>query len=247
MKEYDAVFWDWNGTLVDDVDYNIDCINQLIVKLGRGPIDRDEYHRAFGFPVVNFYKKLGFDFDKESYAKIADAYIAAYNTGADDVPLRAGVKEALAVYADKGLKQFILTASEKKIVEHGLACRGIDGYFTEVLGLDNFLAGGKTDVAKKYLSQHPEIRNAVMIGDTLHDLETARELGMDCVLLRGGHASDEKLSSSGAPVVDGPNKTYRYVLQTGRGYQKSTVDLSFVSKYKSFYDDLKNTNKTEDW
>ena len=54
-------------------------------------------------------------------------------------------------------------------------------------------------------------------------------------------------AEASAPVVDGPNKTYRYVLQTGRGYQKTAVDLSFVSKYKSFYDDLKNTNKTEDW
>lgn len=247
MNEYTAVFWDWNGTLIDDVDYNIDCINHLIAKLGRKAIDKKEYHNAFGFPVVNFYKKLGFEFDKESYIKVADDYIATYNAHADEVPLRKGVKEALAVYADKGLKQFILTASEKKIVEHGLACRGIEKYFTEVLGLDNFLAKGKTEVARRYLAEHPQEGKCIMIGDTLHDLETARELGMDCVLLKGGHSSEEKLLQAGAPVVDQPNDTYRYVLPTGRGYQKSAVDLSFVSKYKSFYDDLKNTNKTEDW
>ena len=247
MNEYTAVFWDWNGTLIDDVDYNIDCINQLIGKMGRKAIDKREYLDAFGFPVVNFYKKLGFEFDNESYVKVADQYIATYNAHADEIPLRKGVKEALAVYADKGLKQFILTASEKKIVEHGLMSRGIEKYFTEVLGLDNFLAKGKTEIARAYLAEHPQIGKCVMIGDTLHDLDTARELGMDCILMKGGHSSDEKLLQAGAPVVDHPNETYRYVLPTGRGYRKPAVDLSFVSKYKSFYDDLKNTNKTEDW
>ena len=244
---YVAVFWDWNGTLLDDLDYNIQCINAVIDMHGYQKIDRETYYKTFGFPIVNFYKKLGFDFQRDPYEQVADEYIATYNRHADDIPLRKGVKEALAVYADKGLKQFILTASEKKIVEHGLACRGIEKYFTDVLGLDNFLAKGKTEVGKRYLAEHPLGGKAVMIGDTAHDCETARELGMDCILIRGGHTSDENIEKIGVPVVAEANETYRYVLPTGRGYARQGYDLSFVSKYKSFYDDLKNTNKTEDW
>ena len=247
MKKYVAIFWDWNGTLVDDLQYNIDCINFVIDKRRYERIDKERYFKTFGFPIVDFYKKLGFDFDRDPYEEVAEEYIEKYNAGADDIPLRKGVKEALAVYADKGIRQYILTASEKKIVEHGIRVRGIENYFTDVLGLDNYLARGKTTVGKKYLEQNPLEGDAVLIGDTEHDKEVAKELGMDCVLVKGGHSSDEKLAGIGVPVVDEVNQTYRYVLPSGRGFGRTFCDTAFISKYKSFYDDLKNTNKTEDW
>ena len=49
--------------IIIDMAYNMDCINQLIGKMGRKAIDKREYLDAFGFPVVNFSKKLGFEFD----------------------------------------------------------------------------------------------------------------------------------------------------------------------------------------
>lgn len=247
MKNYVAIFWDWNGTLVDDLEFNLECINSVIDKRNYKRIDKDEYYRSFGFPIVDFYKKLGFDFERDPYEEVAKEYIEKYNSGADDVPLRKGVREALAVYADKGVKQFILTASESEIVRHGLRHRGIENYFVDVLGLDNYLASGKTAVGKAYLKEHPLGGDAVLIGDTEHDKHVAEALGIDCVLVKGGHTSAEKLITLGVPVVDEVNQTYRYVLPTGRGFGKTFCDFSFVSKYKSFYDDLKNTNKTEDW
>ncbi len=245
--KYTTIFWDWNGTLLDDRDYNIECINAVCKKHGHTLLDRETYYKTFGFPIIDFYRKIGFDFDVEDYNVVADEYTEAYQKGAGDLPLRKGVKEALAVYADKGHKQIILTASERGSVEKEIKKRGIDRYFEAILGLDNVLACGKTGIGKKYLSEHPLDGKAILIGDTAHDSETAKELGMDCVLLRGGHTSDENLSKLGVPVVDEANQTYRYVLPTGRGSERTVCDLSFVSRYKSFYDDLKNTNKTEDW
>ena len=157
MNNYVAIFWDWNGTIVDDLEYNIDCINAVMGKRQYKKIDKDIYYKTFGFPVFDFYKKLGFDFEKDKYEEVADDYMALYNEKADLVPLKKGVKEALAVYADKGLKQYILTASESKIVRHGLQVRGIDGYFEAVLGLDNYLAKGKTAVGKAFLEKNPSL------------------------------------------------------------------------------------------
>ena len=242
---YDAIFWDWNGTLVDDREYNVDCINKVLFKYGFSPIDEKTYFQTFGFPIIDFYKKIGFDFSVASYEEVADEYMRVYNAHADEVPLRRGAKEALAVYADKGMKQYILTASHKEVVDHGVSCRGIEKYFSHVIGREDCLAGGKTEAGRKFMSEHAPGR-AILIGDTLHDAFVAGELGLDCVLLRGGHASDDTLSASGRPIADAPNGTYRFILPTG-GTVKTTVDFTFISKYKAFYDDLKNTSKTEDW
>jgi uridine kinase len=42
---------------------------------------------------------------------------------------------------------------------------------------------------------------AVMLGDTVHDAEVAREGGMDCILVSCGHQDAERLREAGVPVV----------------------------------------------
>ena len=36
-------------------------------------------------------------------------------------------------------------------------------------------------------------RKILLVGDTLHDLEVARELGVDCVLVAAGHHPESRL------------------------------------------------------
>ncbi len=40
-----------------------------------------------------------------------------------------------------------------------------------------------------------------MIGDTIHDNEVAAELGIRCVLVAGGHQSENRLRSTGTFVI----------------------------------------------
>ncbi|HET9132238.1 MAG TPA: HAD hydrolase-like protein, partial [Terriglobia bacterium] len=42
----------------------------------------------------------------------------------------------------------------------------------------------------------------VMIGDTTHDADVARHLGVDCILLSSGHHSRGRLIQKDVPVLD---------------------------------------------
>ena len=42
----------------------------------------------------------------------------------------------------------------------------------------------------------------MMVGDSEHDFEVARALGVRCVLFSGGHQPREVLAATGAPVID---------------------------------------------
>jgi len=42
----------------------------------------------------------------------------------------------------------------------------------------------------------------VMVGDTMHDFEVAKAVGVECVLFSGGHYSRQRLEKSGALVID---------------------------------------------
>ena len=65
MKNYDCIIWDFNGTIFNDVNIGIESINVLLKRRGLKEIsDINEYRESFGFPIVEWYKHLGFDFER---------------------------------------------------------------------------------------------------------------------------------------------------------------------------------------
>ena len=67
---YERVFWDWNGTLLDDVEVCIESMNELLDEYGLPRLQgREQYHGVFGFPVSEYYRRLGFDFDKVPFER----------------------------------------------------------------------------------------------------------------------------------------------------------------------------------
>ena len=262
---YTHIFWDWNGTLLNDVDYCIVAVNRSLKKRNMEPLTKERYYKIFRFPIKDYYVTLGFDFEKDPYTLLADEYTAAYVEKLDEMPLQPHAKEVLAVFRSKNLPQYILSASEKNILERSLDIFNIKNYFSELLCTDNYLAEGKISYGKKFAETLPENSRLLLIGDTEHDLETANAIGADCVLFSAGHSSKEKLSSLGVPVIDDLHELYPIVFgasaSKNRVYKTSNPDSEelrsydtleaekrdFKTKYKEFYDDLKNTNKTEDW
>jgi len=61
MSAFNTIFWDWNGTLLDDVEECIEIINVSLVKRSLSPIDRKEYLEKFTFPIKKYYENIGFD------------------------------------------------------------------------------------------------------------------------------------------------------------------------------------------
>ena len=58
MKKYKNLVWDWNGTLLDDITAGVETLNDMLEKRGLQKLSVEEYKDVFGFPVVDFYKKV---------------------------------------------------------------------------------------------------------------------------------------------------------------------------------------------
>jgi len=78
MEGVDTIIWDWNGTLLNDVDICIDTMNQLLGKRKYKPLNKYRYLEIFTFPVRNYYSKAGFNFSSEPFDKIAIEFIDIY-------------------------------------------------------------------------------------------------------------------------------------------------------------------------
>lgn len=49
------IFWDWNGTLLDDTAAALATLNGMLAKRGAPPITMEFYRENFAFPVKPFY------------------------------------------------------------------------------------------------------------------------------------------------------------------------------------------------
>ena len=201
--KYTHCIWDFNGTLLDDMSAGIRAVNDLLRERHLPCIeDINAYRRVFGFPVKEYYERLGFDFSLEPYDVIAHKWVALYLRYVEDCGLSTWAKEAVGVFADNGITQVLLSATEKNMLDSQIGFLGLKNAFDEVLGLDNIFAVSKVDIALKWRENNPAAR-AFVVGDTEHDLAVAKAIGADCYLLSCGHQSRERLKKTGAQVFDG--------------------------------------------
>ena len=91
-----VLIWDFNGTIIDDVDYCIEIENKMLRDRNMDFISTyEQYRRDFCFPVIDYYYKIGYTFEEESYADISDEFNDMYNSGFDTLQLMDGFEELI--------------------------------------------------------------------------------------------------------------------------------------------------------
>ena len=205
--KYDSIIWDWNGTLLNDVDIVVETINQLLSDRNLTLLTIERYLDVFTFPVRDYYAQIGFDFQNEPFEIPALQFIAIYNKVVTLCGLYDEVVPVLTGFQNRGMRQFILSAMEQKQLVKTVSENGISDFFEDLCGLDNHYAHSKVDNAKLLIRNNdlnPD--RTLLIGDTIHDYEVAQSIGCSCILIANGHQSKARLLSTGARVVDNLNQ-----------------------------------------
>ena len=204
VQSFKHIIWDWNGTLVDDVDVAIDAVNVLLSENNLETLDHQSYREVFGFPVRDYYEKLGFDFTKVPYERLCDRFIEEYNgKRANLARLFPGTSELLA-RVRQGRRQSILSAAAQWHLDEITTHFDIRHFFDHIFGIADHFASSK--VARGHeLMQASGVAAAdtILIGDTDHDCEVASALGVECLLIADGHQTHERLTMFHANVISG--------------------------------------------
>jgi len=195
VEDFSAIIWDWNGTLLDDVDICIDTINFSLEKRNLPLLTKEKYKEIFTFPVIEYYKKAGFDFSKNSFDELSHEFINLYLKKLASTDLFQDVRYILQQFEEKGIRQYILSAMEQSSLMDSVRQFNIDKYFSQIQGTGDIYAYGKSQNAKLLIENsglNPD--KICLIGDTLHDLEVANQIGCQCLLVSAGHQSHRRLS-----------------------------------------------------
>lgn len=207
------VIWDWNGTLLDDTRLCYEIANRMRAERGMPVMEtEDEYRAVFGFPVVDYYRRMGYTFEKESYEDVSVEFVREYAEGLCTCTLQPNAEATLREIARRGIPQILLSATGADRLLPQAEAFHIAQYFDRVIGGENNLAHGKAEQAKAFLAECGVApAEALFIGDTDHDYEVSSAVGCRCVLLTRGHHTRAHLSRHGVPLVDDLSEVLAYI------------------------------------
>jgi len=203
-ENYKHVIWDWNGTLVDDVDMAVEAVNVLLKENNLNTVCNGKYREIFGFPVKNYYLNLGFNYDLVSFEKLCDRFIEEYNLKrATQATLFQGVVPLLTEIK-KSKKQSILSAAAQWHLDEITQHLNVHEFFDFKYGIADHYASSKLQRGRELIEvSNIDPKETIMIGDTDHDFEVASELGIACLLVADGHQTHDRLTRIHDKVIHG--------------------------------------------
>ena len=141
MQPNGMIFWDWNGTLMDDVDFTHSCLNWMLETHGYPQrYDLAAYRELFGFPIEDYYRCAGFDFARHPYPELAARFMEHYNAGVPGCAVTAHAVDTLQTLARMGWRQAVLSASRRDYLIEQVSARGLQGFLPSCSALRTFTA-----------------------------------------------------------------------------------------------------------
>ena len=189
--------------MLDDAWLCLKIVNSLLADRQLPEISEDYYQQTFNFPIIKYYQKLGFDFSSEPFETISTEFIEEYEAKRHQCELREDALNILDRICQSSLTQSILSASKSSYLLQTITELGLQQNFTTINGLDNHHAFSKLEVGKTFIAEQKiSPTEILMIGDTIHDVEVAEAMGVECCLIPSGHQSQERLSACGVQVIN---------------------------------------------
>ncbi len=191
MPPTPALIFDLDGTLADTAPDLLGATNAVLAAQGRALLDLGHLRHMVGFGakalIAQAMEASGAPVTESQMPPLVDIFIAHYTAHiADNSRLFPGVAETLARLKAGGARLAVLTNKPQGLTDLLLPELALDGIFSAVYG-----AGRKAYTKPDPRIFHDVVEDcgggqAVMIGDSITDLNTARAAGAPCILMSYG-------------------------------------------------------------
>jgi phosphoglycolate phosphatase len=175
-----AVVFDWDGTLMDSVGRIVRCLQLARAELGADPRSDDQMRDIIGLGVREATLTL--------YPGVDDAFVAAFTQAyrryyleidVTPTPLHANAEAVLSELAARGYQLGIATGKSRRGLDEALAATGLTRFFDATATADEHPSKPHPGMLAHVLGQlgvAPD--DAVMVGDSVFDLEMANNLAV---------------------------------------------------------------------
>jgi phosphoglycolate phosphatase len=197
-KRFELIVFDWDGTLLDSAGAIVACIQAAAVDLGMAPPSEERARHVIGLGLGEALRHALPELEQERHMELADRYRHHYLARDHELPLFQGAAELVRSLAADGYLLAVATGKSRKGLDRAFATCGLREYFHASRCADECHSKPHPQMLEELMAElgvSPGL--TLMIGDTTHDLQMARNAGVGALAVAyGAHPRDvlEELS-----------------------------------------------------
>jgi phosphoglycolate phosphatase len=202
-RRFRLLAFDWDGTLADSTALIAGAIQQACLDVGvPAPGDTDARH-VIGLGHRDAIRHVAPTLAADHHVRFAERFRDHYMLGDAAVPLFAGVREMLEELDDRGFLLSVATGKTHAGLARVLEQHGISKRFAATRCADEGFPKPHPDMLLALMERlGVSPADTLMIGDTTHDLELARNAGVSALAVAyGAHAPAGLLAMEPLTVV----------------------------------------------
>lgn len=191
-----AIIFDFDGTLADSSECGVLATQQAFKECKLPVPTKKEIDYYMGIPIEQSFQKMSnHTLNDEQFKKLLKLFRQAYKTFEEQtITAFPQIKEVVSMLHKKGFLLFVVSSKKTDVLHRNLQKLELDYYFTDWIGSDQV----------EHYKPHPEgililldryslkPEEAIMVGDTIFDLQMAKAAGVhSCGVTWGSHPKEK--------------------------------------------------------
>ena len=194
---YRLVIFDWDGTLLDSVGSIVECTRVALDELGLDEVPESTIRGVLGLGLRETVEVLCPGCDEALFHRIVETYRKHWFGGYSTRPvLFTGVVETLDELQRRGLLLAVATAKGRLGLDADIEAAGLEGRFAATRTISEAPSKPAPAMVLDILDElGVTAEEALVVGDTTHDLRMAANAGVSYVAVcSGSHPRGELLA-----------------------------------------------------
>ncbi len=192
-RQFDLIVFDWDGTLMDSTSTIVKCIQESARDLGLPVPDKRAASYVIGLGLQDAMEAAMPDIDPKYYPKMVERYRHHYLAKDNDLTLFDGVHAMLSELSQAGYFLAVATGKSRVGLNRAMNAAKLLSVFDATRCADETFSKPNPAMLQELTRElGQDIKRTVMIGDTTHDLQMARNAGAAAVAVHyGAHTPAE--------------------------------------------------------
>lgn len=212
-KQFDLIVFDWDGTLMDSEAKIVRCIQAAAADVGIADIGKDAIRNIIGLGLTEAMKVLYPDQSAQRRLQLVERYRKHFlELDATPMPLFPGVASGLEKLRAQGYLLAIATGKARRGLNRVLDETGMRHLFASSRCADETQSKPHPQMLKEILDETGIApTRALMVGDTVYDMEMARQAQVAGLgVSYGVHARERLLECGARACVDSFPEVYAW-------------------------------------
>jgi len=194
---FKLLIFDWDGTLMDSQARIVDCFHSAIAEVGLQPRTTYEIRQVVGLGLYEGFETLCSDGNPMQLKQAVTIYRENYFSNmAKPTPLFHNAEQVLQNLYDAGYLMAVATGKGRRGLNEALDTTGLRRLFHSTRCAEETTSKPNPQMLYEILEElSTVVSQAVMIGDSLFDLEMANNAGMASIAVSYGLQEKQRLLS----------------------------------------------------